>query len=104
MCACVPPPPRRIARRSPKMRVKQRWMGFSDTPTLAARVSAPPCAKTVKKTEILRRIFSFSYTRVRQCSPIGYMIGKIIIAIWNIINIGFSSLMKIYVLRICNVQ
>jgi hypothetical protein len=63
-------------------------MGSSDTPTLATRVSAPPCAKTVKKTEILRRTFSFSYTRVRQCSPIGYMIGKTI-DIWNIINIGF---------------
>ncbi len=27
MCACVPPPPRRIARRSPKMRVKTTLVG-----------------------------------------------------------------------------
>jgi hypothetical protein len=49
MCACVPPPPRQIARRSPKMRVKQHWMGSSDTPTLAARVSAPPLRQNSKK-------------------------------------------------------
>ncbi len=95
MCACVPPPPRRIARRPPKTRVKQHWMGPSDTPTLSTRQNS-------KKTEILRQSFSFSYTRMRQCSPIGYMIGETI-DIWKIINIGFS-LIKIYVWRICNVQ
>jgi hypothetical protein len=54
---------------------KKQLAGSSDTPPYAARVPAPPCTKSVKQTEILRRTFSFSYTRVRQCSPIGYMIG-----------------------------
>ncbi len=88
VCLC-PPPPRRIARRSPKMRVKTTLDGvLGHAHTCHARLRPPPHAKTVKKTEILRRTFSFSYTRVRQCSPIGYMIGKTI-DILNIINIGF---------------
>jgi hypothetical protein len=57
-----------------KMRVKIAGWALGHTPIRRAR-PRPPCAKSVKKTEILRRTFSFSYTHVRQCSPIGYIIG-----------------------------
>jgi hypothetical protein len=51
MCACVPPPPCRIARRALKTRVKQHWLGSSDTPTLTARVPAPPPPRQISKKD-----------------------------------------------------
>jgi hypothetical protein len=85
-----------------------------DTPPFAARVLAPPRAKSGRKdgnmTEILRRTFSFflhTYATVLT-HWLCYMIGSTI-DIWNIINIGSITIlilvfMKIYVLRIVNVQ
>ena len=71
MCTCVPPPLSRIARRALKARSK-RWLGPSDTPPRAARVPTPPQA-------LINRIgckysggpLVYSYTRMRQYSPIG---------------------------------
>jgi hypothetical protein len=88
-----PPPPRRIARRSPKTRAENRWLGLRTRPH-SPRALTPPPRQISKKTQKYDRNIEadlslvFSYTRVRQCSPIGYMIGYII-NIWNIINIGF---------------
>ena len=56
MCACVPPPLSRIARRALKARLKH-WLGPSDTPPRAARVPTPPQA-LINRTEIQWRTFS----------------------------------------------
>jgi hypothetical protein len=54
VCLPCPPPPRRIARCSPKTRTRNRWQGSPDTPPLAARVpTPPPRTQLVKRTKIL---------------------------------------------------
>jgi hypothetical protein len=67
------PPPRRIARRSPKTYVKKTLAGVPGHAPLAVRVPAPSCTQSVKKTEILngRTFRVFPHTRMQQCSPIG---------------------------------
>jgi hypothetical protein len=66
--ACHPPPPWRITRCSPKTRAKNRWLGPRTRPHSLHASQPPPRANSVKKTEILRRTFNFSYTHMRQCS------------------------------------
>jgi hypothetical protein len=74
-------------------RAAHRWLGLRTRPH-TPRALTPPPRQISKKTQKYDRNIEadlslvFSYTRVRQCSPIGYMIGYII-NIWNIINIGF---------------
>ncbi len=48
VCPPAPPPSRRIARRSPKTHVKERWLGPRTRPTRRAR-PRPPCAQSVEK-------------------------------------------------------
>ncbi len=76
MCACVPPPPHRIARRLPKTRINNAGWGPRVHPNLP-RASLPP-PRLIRKKGQLPDLLVFPYTGVRQYSLIGYRIGLII--------------------------
>jgi hypothetical protein len=55
---------------------KNRWPGPRTRPHLPSSLPPPPpCLISKKGTETLRQTYSFFYTRMQQCSPIGYIIG-----------------------------
>ncbi len=71
----VSPSPSPDRSSSAKTRVKIAGWVPGHAPIRCAHPSPPPAPNQYNKTEIMRRSFSFSYTRVRQYSPIGFMIG-----------------------------
>jgi hypothetical protein len=84
---------------SAKTCVKIAGWVLGHAPSAAGSRPPTPMPKMYNMTETLMRTFSFFYTRMRQCSPIGYNWPNI--DNWNNTNLGFH---EDYVLRICNVQ
>ena len=98
----VSPSPSPDRSSSAKTRVKIAGWVPGHAPIRCARLR-PPRAQLEKYDKIFGRTFSFVLTHVCDSThSLAYHWLKI--DIWNIINIVFFSFMKIYVLRICNVQ
>jgi hypothetical protein len=74
MCACVPPPPCRIAHRPPKTHIKRTLAGVLGR-TLTRRALPRPPPLLISKKGQLADLLVFPYTRVRQYSLIGCRIG-----------------------------
>jgi hypothetical protein len=71
MYACVPPPLNRIARRTLKARLKTLAGAFGHAPVRRALLQSPQASinRTIRKYSGGPLVFS--YTRMRQYSPIG---------------------------------